>query len=211
MIKQLRFFKEYCKNFKEIGSVVSDSKTCVNSLLRFVPFDTAKVIVEFGSASGAVTREIIKRKRPETVFISFEKNPTMHAALKKNIQSENVYLVNENVFDCKKVLWNDFSIKEKSVDCIVSTLPCSCMDFDGLIKQAVLPVLKEKGYFVQYMHTLSLLKGFNLKRSLEKYFTLPHSDFVLCNIPPALVYTCNTRHPLIQRKPEFVLEPLGNS
>jgi phospholipid N-methyltransferase len=200
MKKQLRFFKEYCKNIKEIGSVVPDSKTCVNSLLRLVPFDTAKVIVEFGSASGAVTREIIKRKRPETLFISFEKNPRLHAPLQESIKAKNVYLVNEDVFNCSKVLWDVFGLKEKSVDCIVSTLPCSCLDFDRLVKQSVLPVLKEKGHFIQYMHTLSLLKGFNLKRFLGKYFVRMHSDFVLFNIPPALVYTCHTPHPTV-RKP----------
>ena len=191
MRKLLRFFREYCRNFKEIGSVVPDSKACVNSLLRKVPFDSAKVIVEFGSASGAVTREIVKRKKPGTLFISFEKNPHLHAPLKASTRGENVFLVNEDVFNCRKVLADVFGIKDKGVDCIVSTLPCSCLDFDGLVRRSVLPVLKENGHFVQYMHTLSLLKGFSLKRSLENHFTSLHSAFVLFNIPPALVYTCH--------------------
>jgi len=193
MKKSLHIFREFCKNVKEIGSVVPDSKTCVNSLLRLVPFDTAEVIVEFGSASGAVTREIIKRKRPETLFVSFEKNPNLHGVLKDSIAGGNVFLVNEDVFNCRKVLHDVFGIKDHGVDAIVSTLPCSCFDFDGLVKQSVLPLLKENGRFVQYMHTLSLLKGFNLKTFLGKYFARLHGDFVLLNIPPALVYTCHTR------------------
>ena len=72
----LNIFKEYCGNVREIGSIVPDSRTCVNSLLKYVPFGTAEIIVEYGSASGAVTREIIKRKRPETVFVVFEKTRT---------------------------------------------------------------------------------------------------------------------------------------
>jgi phospholipid N-methyltransferase len=40
------------------------------------------------------------------------------------------------------------------------------------------------------MHTLSLLKGFSAKRFLQKHFAGLHSDFVLRNVPPAVVYTC---------------------
>jgi phospholipid N-methyltransferase len=154
------------------------------------PFATAKVIVEFGAASGAVTREIIRRKRPGTILISFEKNPRLHAPLEASTSGENVFLVNEDALKCRKVLADVFGILEKGVDCIVSTLPCSCLDFDGLVRHSVLPVLKDNGHFIQYMHTLTLLKGFNLKRFLGKHFTTLHSDFVLLNIPPALVYTC---------------------
>ncbi|MGO8705870.1 MAG: class I SAM-dependent methyltransferase [Candidatus Brocadiia bacterium] len=190
MRKSLRFFREYCRNVKEIGSIVPDSRSCVNSLLRMAPFATAKVIVEFGAASGAVTREIIRRKRPGTIFISFEKNPRLHGPLEASTKGENVFLVNEDVFNCPKVLADVFGILEKGVDCIVSTLPCSCMDFDGLLRHSVLPVLKDNGHFIQYTHTLTLLKGFNLKRFLGKHFATLHSDLVLFNIPPALVYTC---------------------
>jgi phospholipid N-methyltransferase len=156
------------------------------------PFATAKVIVEFGSARGAVTREIIRRKKPGTIFISFEKNPRLHGPLKANATGENVFLVNEDVFNCRKVLADVFGILEKGVDCIVSTLPCSCLDFDGLVRHSVLPLLKDEGHFIQYMHTLSMLKGFRLKRFLGKYFTDLQSDLVLFNLPPALVYSCHS-------------------
>jgi phospholipid N-methyltransferase len=182
--------REYCRNVREIGSVLPDSRACVNSLLRRVPFASAKVIVEFGSASGAVTREIIRRKHPATIFITFEKNPRLHGPLKANTSGENVFLVNEDAFNCRNVLADVCGVLQKGVDCIVSTLPCSSLDFDRLIRQSVLPILKDQGHFIQYMHTLSLLKGFSAKRLLRRYFTGLHSDFVLFNIPPALVYTC---------------------
>jgi phosphatidylethanolamine/phosphatidyl-N-methylethanolamine N-methyltransferase len=186
----LRIFREFCRNFNEIGSIVPDSRTCIDSLLRRVPFDTAKVIVEFGSASGAVTREIIKRKKPDTIFISFEKNANLHGHLIKSLKGENSFLIHEDAFNCLRVLNDSFGIKEKSVDCIVSTLPCSCFDFDSLVRRSVLPALSENGQFIQYMHSLSLLKGFSLGHFLKKHFTQRHSDFVFRNIPPTFVYTC---------------------
>jgi phospholipid N-methyltransferase len=188
--RSLRFFREYCRTGREIASIVPDSRNCVNSLLRLAPFGTAKVIVEFGSGAGTVTHEIIRRKKPGTIFISFEKNPRLHGPLEASTKGENVFLVNEDVFNCRRVLADVFGILEKGVDCIVSTLPCSCLDFDRLVRQSVLPVLKHNGHFIQYTHALTLLKGFSLKRLLGNHFITLHSDFVLFNIPPALVYTC---------------------
>ena len=92
-----------------------DSKTCVASLLRRVPFNSAKVIVEFGSATGTVTREIIKRKKPETIFISFEKNENLHGHLIKSIKGENSFFINEDAFDCLRILNDSFGIKKKAL------------------------------------------------------------------------------------------------
>jgi phospholipid N-methyltransferase len=188
--KSWRFFREYCRNGREVASIVPDSRSCVNSLLRRAPFATAKVIVEFGAGAGTVTREIIKRKRPGTMFIAFEKNPRLHAPLQASTKGENVFLVNEDVFNCREVLTEVFGILGKGVDCIISTLPCSCLDFERLVLHSVLPILKNNGHFIQYTHTLTLLKGFSLKRLLGRHFITVHSDFVLFNLPPALVYTC---------------------
>jgi phospholipid N-methyltransferase len=190
MHRSLRIFGEYCRNLREIGSVVPDSRTCVDALLRLVPFTRARVIVEFGAASGAVTREIVRRKRADTLFVSFEKNLRLYAALKDAVSGKNVFLVREDAFDCRKVLADRFGISDRGVDCIVSTLPCSSLDFDDLVRRSVLPALAGSGRFIQYMHTLSLLKGFSLKRRLDRYFARSYPDFVLCNLPPALVYTC---------------------
>lgn len=194
MALSLSIFKEYCRDIGQTGSILADSKPCVNSLLKHVPFGTAKVIVEFGSASGAVTREIIRRKRPETMLLAFEINPNLYEALKIGLTGENVYLIKEDALNCERVINGVLGRRGKNVDCIVSTLPCSCINFNLLIERSVLPVLKENGSFVQYSHTLSFLKGFNLYNCLAKYFSSMVSDHVLLNIPPALVYTCKTVH-----------------
>ena len=188
--KKVTIFREYRRNAREIGSIVRDSSACVDALLRGVPFDGSSVIIEFGAASGKVTREIIKRKKAETVFISFEKNRNLHDQLTNDIKGDSISLLHRDAFECTRVISELFGLGEKSVDCIVSTLPCSCIDFDGLLRRSVLPVLKDSGCFVQYTHTLSLLKGFNLEALLAQHFADLQPDLVLRNIPPALVYTC---------------------
>ncbi|MDD2772470.1 MAG: hypothetical protein PHP45_02125 [Elusimicrobiales bacterium] len=75
------------------------------------------------------------------------------------------------------------------MDCIISTLPCSSIDFEAFLRLSVLPLLKKDGVFVQYMHTLSFLRGFRLRPVLEKHFAAVDSELVLSNIPPTMVYT----------------------
>lgn len=184
------FLKEYRRNFREIGSIMPDSNACLNRLLKFVPFDSVKVILEYGSASGAVTREIIKRKRRETDLICFEKNNTFFNLLIRDIHGGNVFLINDDVLNSPQILSAEVGMSNKGVDCIISTLPCSSLNFDEFLQKAVIPFLKKDGLFIQYMHILSLLKGFRLNHIIRKYFYQINSGFVLLNIPPAFIYSC---------------------
>ncbi len=188
----LAFLKEYLRNFREIGSIVPDSRVCVNALLKCVPFDSAELILEYGSASGAVMRGVERRKRRETALICFEKNASFYNLLRGTVDGHNIFLVKDDAFNSADILSSGFGVRGGRVDCIISTLPCSSLDFDELIRKAVAPLLKKDGVFIQYMHTLSYLKGFRLRPILKKYFDYLDADFVLLNTPPALIYTCRT-------------------
>jgi phospholipid N-methyltransferase len=180
------FLSQYVRNAREIGAIGPDSQACVNRLLRPVPFESAKLIVEFG----AVTREILRRKDPASSLVCFEKNATFYTNLRKSLSGRNVFIVHADVYDAARVLSSRFGFPERSVDCIVSTLPCSTMRFADLLTKAVLPLLKEDGVFVQYMHTVSVLKGFRLRPLLSQIFGAVESNIVFRNIPPVLIYTC---------------------
>ncbi|MHB8336097.1 MAG: class I SAM-dependent methyltransferase [Ignavibacteriaceae bacterium] len=184
------FLNQSVRNFKEIGSIAPDSPTCINSLVNPIPFDSAELILEYGAGSGAVTSEILKRKEPESTFISFEKNKIFYNLLQKNVKGKNVFIVNEDVFNSRNILLLRFGLQGGSVDCIISTLPWSSLKFEELLRKEVLPLLKEGGIFIQYMHTLSVLKGIMLRPILKKYFNQINLKFVFFNIPPALIYTC---------------------
>ncbi|HWR73899.1 MAG TPA: hypothetical protein VN604_12075 [Nitrospirota bacterium] len=188
------FLNQYIRNAREIGAIGPDSPACVDRLLKSIPFGSARLIVEFGAASGAVTREILRRKRPWTQLICFEKNAFFYDALRKTLSGRNVFIVPDDVFDAVSVLSSRFGLPERSADCIISTLPCSSMEFADLLVKTILPLLKDKGVFVQYMHTVSVLKGFRLRPILDRYFDRIESDVVIRSIPPALIYTCRMGH-----------------
>jgi len=184
------FLKLYYRDFREIGSIVPDSRVCVDALLRFVPFNSAKLILEYGAGSGTVTREMIRRKRQETTLICFERNNYFYNSLVRTVSGQNVFFVCGDVFNSVRNLSAAFGISHESVDCIVSTLPCSFLNVEELLLRAVLPVIKKDGFFIQYVHVLSFLKGFRLNPFLKKYFSQISSHLVLLNMPPAIVYAC---------------------
>jgi len=185
----LRFLKEYWSNNKDTGSVVPDSAALVDALLKHASFGKARLIVEYGPASGAVTREIIKRMDAKAVFVCVEKNGRFYAELAKNVSGENVVLIHDDALSWARHSAGRSGIRGRDVDCIISTLPCSSMDFESFLSASVLPLLKKDGVFVQYMHTLSFLKGFRLHPILARHFTAVGSELVLSNLPPTLVYT----------------------
>jgi phospholipid N-methyltransferase len=185
-----RFLLECLKNYHATGTIAPDSLICVNGLLKSVPFKSAFLILEYGASSGAVTRELLLRKSPGSRLISFEKNRRFYEILDEEVGGRDVVVLNEDVFDAVDILSRRFAIKNRSVDCIVSTLPWSSMKFGDLLQRSVLPLLKADGIFIQYMHSTAILKGSRLRPMLERYFSSVASGFVFFNLPPTFVYTC---------------------
>jgi len=189
MTGNLGFLREYIRSFRETGSVSPDSKALVGALLKHAPLGPARLILEYGPASGAVTREIIRRMGAEAVLVCVEKNRRFYNELIRKVSREKVVLIHDDVFNWARTATGACGIRGGDVDCIISTLPCSSIDFETFLRISVLPLLKKDAVFVQYMHTVSFFKGFRLRPLLERHFAAVGSDLVLPNMPPTLVYT----------------------
>jgi phospholipid N-methyltransferase len=195
------FVNEFRKNPREIGSIVPDSRKCIDALLKHVPFDSARIILEYGSATGSVTREIVKRMNPGTSLICVEKNKYFFDRLVGEFAAQNVRVINSDASRWAPHASFGGRVCGDSVDCIISTLPCSNMDFERFIRRFVLPLLKRDGVFVQYTHIVSLLKGFALNEILGRYFASIRSDLVLLNVPPAIIYTSRLPTTILRYSP----------
>jgi len=177
--------REYLKEPKKIGTITPDSCWCVKKLLKKIDFSTAKVIVEWGGGSGAVTSEIVKKKKEKTLFICFESNPNLFRSLSKKFSgNHNVIILYEDIFLSEKIL---SVLGIRKVDFIVSTLPFSNLATNEFLHLA--SSLTDK-IFTQYLHSLSLFKFFFPENKLKKYFSKIEKEFVLLNLPPAFVYYC---------------------
>ena len=189
MTNKLNFLKEYWTNTRDTGSIVPDSDILVEALLEHAPIRSAKKIIEYGPASGAVTRQIIKRMHAKAALICVEKNRNFYGELVKNVSGENVMLVHDDALEWARRSAASCGLRPGEADCIISTLPCSSINFEAFLQVSVLPLLRKGGVFIQYMHTVSLFKGFRLRPILERHFSAVGSGLVLANVPPTLVYT----------------------
>lgn len=151
-------------------------------MIASVDFNSAKCIVELGAGNGCITREIIKRLKPETTLISFELNPTFCEKFLQFSQP-NVHIVNDSAEKIGEYL-EKYGFEK--ADYIISALPLT--NFPMQLKEAILDesvrTLKKGGIFMQFQYLTTV------KKLLRSRFKKVKIGFVPANIPPAFVYTC---------------------
>ena len=90
------FIKQYIKNPRYIGAVAPSGKRLAEKMMEPVKFGKCKCIVEYGPGTGVFTKEILKRKRDETILILIEQNALFYKQLKKEFKNEpNMHIFNE--------------------------------------------------------------------------------------------------------------------
>ncbi len=183
MQEKVAFFKEAVKNFKTSGTLIPSSRFLVKRILKNIDFSTTDLIIEFGPGNGIITKEILKRLKPEATLVCFEINDVFYKQLSE---------INNNQLTVLNVSAEDIQLEIKKlgftkVDHIISSLPLTMIPKNSaiqIIKNAY-QTLKTDGFFVQYQYSTLFLKQF--KSIFGKKITL---DFEPLNLPPAFLYTC---------------------
>ena len=183
MKDKILFFSTFLRHPKEIGSIIPSSKFLINEVLKNIDFENSAYIVEYGSGTGHITTEILKRARKDAKLLCFETNKTLCTYLGKIIKDKRAIVINDTAENIAKYL-KKYGINE--ADCIVAVLSFSTL---GKIKKN--DILKEtkkalrlKGKFVFCRYIP------HFERHLSNYFSKSYVNFVFLNIPPSLVYTC---------------------
>ena len=157
-------------------------------MMKPIDYDSAKVIVEYGPGTGSFTREIIKRKKDDTILIGIEKNKEFYKILSNEFDGKgipNFYLINGNAENADKLL---ASYGITKADYIVSGLP-----FTSLPKsqsERIFDVTKRiigDGRFVTFQYSKVKRKFF------EKHFDFEDVIRENRNIPPALVFVLKNK------------------
>ena len=68
------FARNFFKYPSMLGSIVPSSRFLVKDLMSEIDWDRARVLVEFGPGVGTITREVLKRMRPDAVLVVIELN-----------------------------------------------------------------------------------------------------------------------------------------
>jgi phospholipid N-methyltransferase len=178
---------QHVKDWRTSGSILPSSRRLVARLLKGVDFSSARNIAELGPGTGCVTREILRRMRPEARLVSLELNPVFVEACRR-IADSRLTMRCSCASRLPEVLEEEGI---EGVDAVVSSLPLGMMD-DGMVVrvlQASRESLRPGGTFVQYQYSLSRHWG------MEALFPSVTVRFTPFNVPPAFVYTCETRPP----------------
>jgi phospholipid N-methyltransferase len=153
--------------------------------LRSIDFGRARTIVQLGVGTGCITRELLRRLRPDARLISIEVNGVFVDECRQ-IHDPRLTLAHDCAASLPRIL-RDVGVGE--IDYIVSSLPLAIMD-DDLVDR-ILAVsqasLAPHGMFLQYQYSLKH------RSALQRRYREVRLDFTIRNLPPAFVYACSQR------------------
>lgn len=174
---------KHLQHIRTSGTIVRSSPYLISRLLRRIDFSSARTVVQLGVGTGCITRELLKRLRPDARLVSIEVNEVF-VRDSRRIRDPRLTVLHACAGDLRALL-DRLGIDR--IDHVVSSLPLAIMD-DRLVER-ILAVseacLARDGLFLQYQYSLSQ------RAVLERWFGDVRVGFTLANIPPAFVYECS--------------------
>jgi phospholipid N-methyltransferase len=183
-LKELLLFgRNFLKHPKMLGSVIPSSRFLVNRLLRQIDWQRARVIVEYGPGVGTITREMLRRMRPDAVLVAIEMNEDFVAFLRRTIPDPRLRVVHGSAADVQAILRaQGLEHAQYAVSGIpFTTLPPAVL---ASVMDGTRAVLGREGMFVVYQFTRAVLPY------LQETFEEIGQGFEPLNILPARVFFC---------------------
>jgi phosphatidylethanolamine/phosphatidyl-N-methylethanolamine N-methyltransferase len=188
--RRLGLVDHFIRNIKKTGAVSSCSQEVAKVLVKTADLTNSKAIVELGSGTGVITKELLVHIPKDALFFALEVNDHFVAETKKCCPQANVYHdTAENV----KIYLNKHG--KETCDCIVSTLPWTLFDepLQKRILDALVEVLPPGGQFLTVAYTFSglLPAGIRFRKLLKSSFSqVKRTKPIWKNVPPVYVYVC---------------------
>ena len=181
-MKKIQFIKESLKSLQEVGTVLPSSKSVVDKMVQPIKFDNDIVIIELGSGTGVITKEIINRMSKNSKLICFETNISFYNDLKEKFK-DNICLINDSAENMEIHLTK---MKINRIDYIVSSVPLVTLpkETTNKILLTSAKILNKNKKFIQLQYSKSMDKR------LEKYFDKIEVNFTPKNYLPSFIYTC---------------------
>lgn len=193
------FLSQALGSLSVTASLFPSSRFLVSAMLRAIDFGTARVIVELGVGTGAITREILRRLNPKAVLLGVDLNRAFvnHVALTTQ-DSRFIPILGEA--EQLGALLGRHRISR--ADAIVSSLGLTGMHESqrSTIMTQAAAYLTHDGVLTQYQYlhangepnwvsSLGLMR-FPEGEFLKAHFRHVASERIVWNLPPATVYTC---------------------
>ena len=181
----LLFLRKFLRHGTKIASVWPSSRALARATIKEVDWEKAKVIVELGAGTGAITEEAVVRLRPHTKFLAIERDADFVGILQKRFSDlANVEIIHADVRDIDAILRERGVTK---VDYFLSGLPTPSLPpavrrrmFAGVRKY-----MSPHGVYSNITE-IPLLH----RRHYKGWFADVEFQFVPVNVPPGGVYHC---------------------
>ena len=177
----IKFFVQGVRNFKEVGTFSRSSKFVGNTMTKdkYIPFETAKCIVELGAGDGPITSLVLKKMRKDATLLCFEINEKFCEDLRKQFKDEpRIKIINDDA-----VRMGHY-IKEAGyeyADAVLSEIPFVIIPEDDIIIEAAKNLRLGAKYIQLHYSKMA-------KKRYEAIFGNCDIDFVLGNVPPAFIH-----------------------
>ncbi|TCP63834.1 class I SAM-dependent methyltransferase [Baia soyae] len=181
ILERAKFIHKFVQSPREIGSITPSSRFLAHAMLKEIPWNQAKTIVELGAGTGVFTREIAKKVSPSFQTFIFEQDDDLRTDIETQIPQFTYLKKAEELQNTLK----RFHIPK--VDAIISGLPFSNFSpsFTKEILDQVQSSLSDNGSFITYQYSLQL------RKELKHRFKNVQINFVPWNLPPTFVYICS--------------------
>ena len=181
--ESIKFFGQFAKSPRKIGSITPSSKFLTQAMLSRVDWENANFIAELGAGTGVFTREIVKRAKPDAKILVFEIDPDLKKMIRDEHPEHKGLSLHSDAQELRKYM-NEIGIEK--LDFVISSLPFTVLPHKMTVRiiNAVLDGLRPDGHFVAYQYSSIM------KHVLQKKFAHIKTRFVPFNIPPAFVYDC---------------------
>ncbi len=195
MMDLTTFAVEAVADFRTVGAVAPSSRYLTQAMLKPLPLERARVVVEVGSGTGVMTQALLDRIPFDATLLAFEINSRFSRYLKSNVADSRLDVIDASAEMLRKEV---FRRGYKRVDAVVSSLALGLMpDWQRRAFLSELgSLLGEAGVFTQYqyLHALQVRNGkvrkFNLMQLLFRYFRSVQRRIIWRNLPPAFVFEC---------------------
>ena len=172
------------------GAICPSSVYLARQMVSGLDLERARVVVELGPGTGAITGSILNAMPKDAFFFAVELNESVLSVFRKRFPSEKVY--NDSASNLPRIL---DSLGLKTADVILSGLPWA--SFSDRLQDELLDAIREAlppgGAFATfaYLQGTVLPTGIRFRRKLKEFFSSVETSSVIWrNIPPAFVYRC---------------------
>ena len=193
------FTSEALGDLQTTAAIVPSSRYLAQAMLEPLPLAPAKVVVELGPGTGALTQGLLALMPPDARLLAFEVNPRFLQHLRQRFPDRRLVLINSSAESIEAEL------KQRGVervDAAVSSLGITFLS-NGQ-RHAVLGGLARflgqdsvftqyhymHGVLVRYQMEAGRLHRFSALELLSQYFRQIERKVVWRNVPPAFVFAC---------------------